>query len=185
VLLSLVKNNSGEWWSIESNSGSVADDDTGEEELIENGTIDGSKSSAVGALLSPVLLDPAGKDASVGEDEDGLLEAFLELSDEFFIDGGEEELAAAEVDVEEDEGLVLLVGVLGSLDDQQTGSQLLALSIKVVDGLNNRTSNLLLQMRKSLYRTRLILHFSPRGFSRTSRQLFLSQSSVIRNNLLK
>ncbi len=135
--------------------------------------------------MSPVLLDPAGKDAAVGEDEDGLLETFLELSDEFFIDGGEEELAAAVVDVEEDEGLVLLVGVLGSLDDQEAGSELLALSIEVVDGFNNGASNLLLQMRKSLYRTRLVLHLSLRGFSRISRQLFLSQSSVIRNNLLK
>lgn len=120
VLFSLVEDYSGEGGAVESDSGPEADDHSGEEQLVEDGAVDGSEGPAVGSLLGAVLLDPAGKDASVGEDEDGLLEAFFELSDQFFIDGSEEEFAAAEVDVEEDEALVLLEGVLGGLDDEQS-----------------------------------------------------------------
>ena len=150
VLLGLVQDDLGEVGAVEANSGPVADDDTGEEEFVEDGGVDGSEGPAVGALLGPVLLDPAGLDAAVGEDEDGLLEAFLELSDEFFIDGGEEELVAAVVHVEQDERLVLLEGVLGSLDDGHTGGQLLALGIEVGDRLDEGASNLLLKMGESL-----------------------------------
>lgn len=150
VLLGLVQDDLGEAGAVEADSGPEADDDTGEEEFVEDGGVDSGEGSAVGALLGPVLLDPAGLDAAVGEDEDGLLEALLELSDEFFIDGGEEELAAAVVDMEEDEGLVLLVGVLGSLDNGHAGGELLALGVEVADGFNQRASNLLLQMGESL-----------------------------------
>lgn len=120
VLFGLVEDHSGEGGAVESDSGPEADDDSGEEELVEDGAVDGGEGPAVGSLLGAVLLDPAGKDASVGEDEDGLLEALLEFGDQFFIDGGEEEFAAAEVDVEEDEGLVLLEGVLCGLGDEQS-----------------------------------------------------------------
>lgn len=174
VLLGLVDDHSREGGSVESDSGPEADDDTGQEQLVEDGAVDGGEGPAVGPLLGAVLLDPAGEDASVGEDEDGLLEALLELGDQFFIDGGEEELAAAEVDVEEDEALVLLEGVLGDLGDQQSGGELLALGVEVVDGFNNRASHLLFQMRESLGRKGGTAVLTPRVFSNTSAAFLVS-----------
>lgn len=174
VLLGLVEDHSGERGSIESYSGPEASDHTGQEELVEDGTVDGSEGPAVGSLLGAVFLDPAGKDASVGEDEDGLLEAFLELSDQFFIDGGEEEFAAAEVDVEEDEGLVLLEGVFCGLDNEQSCGELLALGIQVIDCFNNCASHLLFKMRKSLDRRRATAVLAPRVFSNTSAAFLVS-----------
>lgn len=179
VLLGLVQDNLGEVRSVKANSSPEADDDTGEEELVKDSRVDSGESSAVGSSLGSVLLDPAGLDASGGEEEDGFLEAFLELSDEFFIDGGEEELAASEVDMDEDERLVLLEGVLSGLGDGQAGGLLLALSIEMVDGLNKGTSNALLEMGKSLHHAKLTADLPPRDFSNTSAAFLVSVILVI------
>ena len=117
VLFGFVNDHLGEGGSIESYSGSLADDDSGEEELVEDGGVDCCEGSAVGSSLGSVFLDPSGLDFAGGEDEDCLLELLLEFIDEFLIDGGEEELAASEVDLDEKEALVLLVGVLTNLCD--------------------------------------------------------------------
>ena len=81
VLLSLVDDDAGEGGSVESDSGPEADDDSGEEELVEDGGVDGAEGSAVGSLLGSVFLDPSGLDASGGEQEHGFFEFLLELSD--------------------------------------------------------------------------------------------------------
>jgi hypothetical protein len=164
VLLSLVQDNLREWRSVKANSSPGANDDTGEEELVKDGSVNSGKSPAVGSGLSSVLLDPAGLDAAVGEDKDGLLKTLLELGDEFFIDGGKKEFVASVVDVDKDERLVLLEGVLGCLGDIDTGSQLLALGIKVAQGLNKSTSNLLLKMGKSLRSMKMYCGFASTGF---------------------
>ena len=187
VLLSLVENDPRETGTVKANSGPQADDDTGEEEFVEDGGVDSGKGSAVGSLLGSVFLDPSWLDAAVGEEKDSLLEALLEFSDEFFIDGGEEELAAAIVDMDEDEWLVLVVGVLSSLDDSDTAGQLLALGIQMANGFDEGTAYLLLQMGESLYRARGTAVLPPRDFSNTSTTFLVSVilENVIGNILLK
>ena len=81
VLLGLVQHDLGEGRAVESHSGPGSDDHSGEEELIEEGIVDGGEGPAVGSGLSLVLLDPSGLDLPGGEDEDCLLKLLLQLSD--------------------------------------------------------------------------------------------------------
>ena len=81
VLLGLVQHDLGEGGAVESDSGPGADDDSGEEELVKEGVVDGGEGPAVGSGLGLVLLDPSGLDLPGGEDEDCLLKLLLQLSD--------------------------------------------------------------------------------------------------------
>lgn len=81
VLLGLVQHDLGEGGTVESDSGPGSDDDSGEEELVEEGVVDGGEGPAVGPGLGLVLLDPSGLDLPGGEDEDCLLQLLLQLSD--------------------------------------------------------------------------------------------------------
>ena len=127
--------------------------------------------------MSLVLLDPSGLDLPGGEDEDCLLKLLLQLSDEFFIDGGEEELVASVVDLDQNELLVLLIGVLSSLGDVHTSAELLVLGVEVVDGLDQGTAHLLLKMGESLGMERRLLRICWSWFFRRRRSLFWFRSS--------
>ena len=65
MLLSLVEEDLREGSSIESDSGSVSNDDGREEKFVENRGIDGGKSSAVGSGEFSILFNPSGLNASV------------------------------------------------------------------------------------------------------------------------
>jgi hypothetical protein len=59
MLLRFIQSNFGEAGSVKSDSGSVANDDSWEEEFIKDSGIDSCESSAVGSLELSILFNPA------------------------------------------------------------------------------------------------------------------------------
>ena len=100
MLLGLVESDLGEGRAVESNSGPVSNNGGGQQEFIENGSIDSGQSSAVGPLKLSILLQPSGWDASVGDDENSLLESLLTFGDELLVSIGEEEFVSAVCDAD-------------------------------------------------------------------------------------
>lgn len=150
MLFGLVHNDLLERRSVESDSGSLSDDHSGKKELVEVGRVDCAESAAVGSGLGSVGLDPSRLDFSPGKDEDCLLEALFELSDQLFVDGGEQDFMAAEREVDKDEGFILAVGDFrGSVDDEEAGDAF-AFGIEMIDGIEEGVSDLLFEMVESL-----------------------------------
>lgn len=118
MLFGLVQSHSGERRSVESDSGSVTDDDGWQQQLVENSSVDGSQGPAVGSSQLSILLDPTGLDASVRDDKDSLLQSLLELSDELLVSRAEEDFVSSVGDIDKNEEFVLFVGdFLNFVDD--------------------------------------------------------------------
>lgn len=110
VLFVLVDGDLHELGSIESDSGSLSEDASGQEELVQEALVDGGEGSTEGSLLGSVLLDPSGVDVSGSDQKDGGFEFFLKLDDEFLVEVGEESLLGSEGDVDEDGWFLLAIG---------------------------------------------------------------------------
>ena len=117
-----VEHDLGEAAAVESHPGVLAEDDAGQEQVVEDGVVDGRERPAVGPLLGLSELDPPGLDGPGGHDEHGGLESLLEFGDQLAVVG----LQGLEVVVghEDDERLLLALGGAGHLDDFGDGEAL-------------------------------------------------------------
>ncbi len=95
VLLALVDDDSGEWASIESDSGSWTDDDAWQQQFVENWSINCSECSAVRSLLSSILFNPSWLDVSGWEQKDSFFQFFFKFVDYFFIECSEQNFMAS------------------------------------------------------------------------------------------
>ena len=63
----------------------MADDSSGEEELIKNGAVNSSEGSAVGSSELSIFLDPARLNVSVRNNEGGLFQLLFKIGNELFV----------------------------------------------------------------------------------------------------
>jgi hypothetical protein len=148
MLLGLVESDLGEGRAVESNSGPVSNNGGGQQEFIENGSIDSGQSSAVGPLKLSILLHPSGLDASVGDDENSLLESLLKFGDELLVSIGEEDFVSSVGDADKDEGFVLVVGDFLDFVDEDGAGELLVFGVHVGGSLDDGAADLVLEVGK-------------------------------------
>lgn len=146
MLLGFVQSHSGEGRSVESDSGPEADDDGREQKFVQDGRVDGRQGPAVGPSQLSILLDPAGLDASVRDDKDGLLQSLFELSDELLVGSAEEDFVRSVGDVDKDEGFILVIGDLLNLVDEDGCGEPLVLCVEVVGSFDEGCSDLVFEV---------------------------------------
>lgn len=142
VLLCFVEADAGEGRSVESDSGSEADDGGGEQEFVEDGGVDGSQGSAVGAGQLSILLDKSGLDVSGGNDQDNLLEFLLQVSDQLLVSISVDDFISAVGHVDKDEGLIFFVGDFLDFIDDDSGGKSLVFGVNVAGSLDESLTNL-------------------------------------------
>ena len=85
VLLGFIDWDSGEWWSVESDSCSLTDNDAWKNQLVQNWWVYCTESSAVWSGLSLVSFNPSGLNISSTDDQNCSLKSFLQFVHQFLI----------------------------------------------------------------------------------------------------
>jgi len=114
LLLSLVKGDLHNLRTVSSVSDSSGDDGAGKDEVIEDGVVDGSQSSASGSLLGFMDLEPLRLDGSLGDEDNLSLNLRLNISDDLLVDSLQEDQAGEGDGDQKDLSALLSLG--GGLD---------------------------------------------------------------------
>lgn len=89
-------------------------------------------------------------DVPPGQDEHCFLQPLLQLSNNLFVDVGEEDLVATVREINQHKALVLVVADLGGLDHADEGGNPFALLVEMIDGVKQETAHLLFKMVEGL-----------------------------------